>query len=268
MTSSASGRGAEQMAETSNKQRYNVSAVVHALEILGLISTHGVILLDEAAEATGVSKSTAYRLLTTLELSGLVERTPPRGFRPGAEALRWANSILSHLDVRILADPHLRRLQAYTGETVNLAILRSSQLVYVRVLESGASLRAAWAGLYVPFHAAALGKAVAAQLEPSRLAQMLEPEPYEAFTKLTATTWSKVSAELELVRARGYATDLEEVSPGVACVAAPIFAGRRVVGALSVSAPRVRMTDALIEDIATRVMADARSISEALPESV
>ena len=160
-------------------ERYSIGAVENALTLLGAIAERDVLGLGDAAEIAGVSKSTAYRLLATLEVAGLAERLPESGYRAGVEAIRWASRLLAGLDVRTVALPTLRRLREETGETVNLALLRDSGLVYVEILESPAAFRMADVpGSAVPIHATALGKAVAVHLEPQQLATILGPEPY------------------------------------------------------------------------------------------
>ena len=74
----------------------------------GAIAEQDVLGLGEAAELAGVSKSTAYRLLATLEVAGLAERLPESGYRAGVEAMRWASRLLAGLDVRTVALPALQ----------------------------------------------------------------------------------------------------------------------------------------------------------------
>jgi IclR family acetate operon transcriptional repressor len=246
-------------------ERYSIGAVENALTLLGAIAERDVLGLGEAAEIAGVSKSTAYRLLATLEVAGLAERLPESGYRAGVEAVRWATRLLAGLDVRTVALPTLRRLREETGETVNLAILRDTSLVYVEILESPAAFRMADVpGAAVPIHAAALGKAVAVHLEPQQLAAMLGPEPYERFTANTATTWQAFNAALASTRTLGYGVDLEEISVGVACVGAAVLDGGRVAGAISVSAPRARMTDARIAQVGQTLLTMAAEVSQRL----
>ena len=218
--------------------------------------------LREAAEVAGVSRSTAYRLLTTLEGARLVERLPEGGYRAGINAIRWASQLLVNLDVRTVAEPFLRQLRDVTGETVNLAIQRENSLVYVEILESPAAFRMADApGASVPIHSTALGKAIAIHLDPTQLGAILGPEPYQRVTPATPTTWAELSSRLEETRARGFATDIEEAAVGVACVAAAIVVRNQVAGAISVSAPRARMSNERIEEVGTMLRDSAARIA-------
>ena len=200
-------------------ERYAIGAVSNALAILSALAERDSLGLTEAAELAGVSKSTAYRLLATLQSFGLAERLPTGGYRAGAEAVRWASQLMGQLDVRRVAEPLLRQLRDVTGETVNLAVLREASLVYVAIEASPSPFRMADVpGALAPIHATALGKAVAIHLDPARLGVLLGSEPYPAITPATLTTWRQLAADLDGARARGYAVDLEEVAAGVVCV--------------------------------------------------
>ena len=191
-------------------ERYTIEAVANALAILGAIVGRDALGLGEAAEIAGVSKSTAYRLLATLEGAGLVERLPEGGYRPGIEAVRWASRLLDQLDVRRVASPLLRRLRDDVGETVNLAILRDGSLVYVDILESPSPFRMADSvGAIAPIHATALGKSWRSTSSPRRLAAILGPEPYRALTAKTPDDLAPAQRAASTRPARdGYATDL------------------------------------------------------------
>ncbi len=221
------GRSARQR----QAERYSIGAVENALTLLRAIADRDVLGLGEAAEIAGVSKSTAYRLLATLEVAGLAERLPESGYRAGVEAIRWASRLLAGLDVRTVALPTLRRLRAgdrRDGQSRPPARLEPGLRRDPR--EPGRLSDGRRARLGVPIHATALGKAIAVHLEPQRLATLLGPEPYERFTARTPTTWQAFNASLGPTRATGYGVDMEEVSIGVACVGAAVLDGRRVVG--------------------------------------
>jgi IclR family transcriptional regulator, acetate operon repressor len=245
--------------------RYSISAVANALSILDKIVALGVITLDEAAAAADVSRSTAYRLLVTLTDFGLVERLPGGGYQPGTQALRWAANLLQGIDLQQIALPVLRRLRETTSESANFALLRGNAVVYTAVLESPGTLRTVEAvGSDVPLYAAAIGKAVAAFLEPDKLSTMLPTEPYPRLTEKTITSLVKLKTELQHVRDAGYALDVEGVEAGVACVASPVFYQGSIAGAVSLSGPRARLTDESLSQLAPVVQSASEEISHLL----
>ena len=248
-----------------NATRYSINAVATAMTVFDRVVEDGVVSLDTAAEVAGVSRSTAYRLVMTLVEIGLMERAEGGGYEAGPTAFQWASKLLNQLDVRAVASPYLHRLRDSTGESVNLALLRDSELIYVEVLESPGLLRTVEEpGTKVPIHAAAMGKAVAAHLPPEQLGRILGPEPYEKYTGKSATTWTELIEVLDVVRDDGFALDDEEVSEGVACVAAPLMLNGRVIGAMSVSGPTTRMTPARIRGLGKQVCKVAGDISRVL----
>jgi len=193
---------------------------------------------------------------------GLLERIPGGGYMPGPEAFRWATRLLDHFDLSRAAIPILLRLRDECGETSNLALFQGSELIYAEVFESPGILRTVeQAGSRVPIHAAALGKAVAAHLEQPLLRGLLGAEPYPRLTPETATTWRELEQELATIRDSGRALDIEGVEPGVVCIAAPIFRTGRVIGAVSISGPRTRLTAARLEAVGIDVSDAAAEIS-------
>jgi DNA-binding IclR family transcriptional regulator len=249
--------------------RYSVNAVVSALTIFGKVVDDGSTSLEDAAKEAGVARSTAFRLLTTLTELGLLERLPGGGYVPGTEGVRWAGRILAHFDPRKIAAPVLERLREETNESANFALLRGSELVYVMVYEGTGTLRTVEEiGSKVPLHAAAVGKCVAAFLDEDRLVAMLGDEPYQRFTSQTKTRLADLTPELDGVRSSGYAVDIVGVEPGVACVAAPIFRGDLIAGALSLSGPRARLTDERLEELAEVVVGACREITSRLAAGI
>jgi IclR family acetate operon transcriptional repressor len=93
---------------------------------------------------------------------------------------------------------------------------------------------------------------------------LLGPEPYERFTANTPTTWQAFNANVGLARTRGYGVDNEAMALGVVCIGAPVLDGGRVVGAISVSAPRTRLPDDRIDGVGGRVVAAAAEVSARL----
>jgi DNA-binding IclR family transcriptional regulator len=96
------------------------------------------------------------------------------------------------------------------------------------------------------------------------LAAILGPEPYRALTPRTPTTWPELNGRIDQARRDGFATDVEEVEIGVACVAAPVLVRGVPIGAISVSAPRARMTDERMADVGRAVLTVAHEVGQRL----
>ena len=197
------------------------------------------------AARCGLNRSTAWRILATLEHHGLVERDP-NGYRLGHTVLRLAAAAGLELLDR-LAQPLLRRLADATGETVNLAIARRLELVYADQLRTRHVMAPNWLGHAVPLHATSTGKAFLAALPAAELDALLRA-PLERFTATTITDPRALRGELDDVRARGHAVsrgELETALWGVS--AAACDAAARPVAVVSVWGAEARVRDRLDE---------------------
>jgi IclR family acetate operon transcriptional repressor len=234
-------------------------AIDRAARILvGLVESDEYVSLAAIIERTGLSKSTAARLLRALERNGLAQRGPSGGFRPGRVLIEYARREASVADLAELAAPFLERLRRDTGETANIAIPLPGGVTRLNEFESAHPLGAGnWPGVRIPLHASAMGKVFmafgAAQPPTGRLARLAPG---------TITSLPEVLRELERVRSDGYATTWEELEAGLCSVAAPVRGARgTVIAAISVSAPTVRTERPALDRLAVTLMAAADELS-------
>lgn len=212
---------------------------------------------SELTQRTGLAKSTTSRLLLALERSGLVSRQDG-AYRPGELFVAFAWRSGGDAELVRLAQPVLERLGTDTGETVNLGVAHAGAVEQISQVDSPHLLGTTnWVGRRVPLHASALGKALlafrGAELPGGRLL---------ACTPRTITSRSRLAAELDAVRRRGYAVTDEELESGLVAVAAPVF-GRSgaPVCALSVSAPAGRLSARELPRAAAACVAAAAALS-------
>jgi IclR family acetate operon transcriptional repressor len=222
--------------------------------------------LAEIAASAGIPKPTAHRILQILAERGYVLPAGDGAYSLGPGILGLAGSVLAHRDFARLARPAVRALQAQTGHTVHFAILSGNGAVYVDKVEARQPYQmASRVGMRIPLHCTAIGKAILSAM-PTREAQgLLATAALDRRTPRTLCTVDEVLAELEIVRARGYAIDDEENEEGVRCVGAPVLdsLGNAVAGvstsALAFSFPREEA-----EALGDVVRAAAGQISAAL----
>jgi DNA-binding IclR family transcriptional regulator len=184
------------------------------------------------ADAAGLNRSTAWRILATLEHHGLVERDRETNrYRLGFAVLRLA-AAAGHEPLVRLAHPILRRLADATGETVNLAIARRLELVYADQVQPRRVMAPNWLGHTVPLHATSTGKAFLAALPEAELEQL---PALERFTDTTIAEAAALREELATVREQGYAVSHGELEPALWGVsAAALDAAGRPAAVLSV----------------------------------
>jgi DNA-binding IclR family transcriptional regulator len=210
------------------------------------------------AETTGLPKSTTSRLVRALERQGLVQRDGARGgLTPGPVLLRFARRGETEVDLAAASAETLHRLAETTGETINLAVAGFLGVEHLAQRDSRHFLGATnWVGRWVPYHCTANGKVLlafgAARPPAGRL---------DRLTPSTIVDRAALDDELEAVRARGYATAVDELEPGLSAVAAPLRAPREAIAALSVSGPTMRMSRERLAELAALVVAEATELS-------
>lgn len=206
--------------------------------------------LDQLAGRLGVHKSTALRLLRTLQARRFVQRSGTRHYRLGTSLFDLAFRALDERDVRRAVEPAARDLNAATGHTVHLASYEDGEVIYIDKYESRHNVRMySRIGRRAPLHCTAVAKVLLAALPEDERRRIAEAIDYPRLTANTITGPSAFLAELARVRNLGYAVDNAEHEDFIHCVAAPVRGARgEVLAALSVSVPIVVLDhDGLLE---------------------
>ena len=254
------------MARVNSSERYEIAVVANALDLMTRLAEVDEISASEAAQLLGLSRSTAYRLLVTLESRGFVEHDrPTRRWRLGASFVTIMGRITG-TRLRTVALPSMRRLLAEEKETVNLAEFADGELVYTQILESPQAFRMSNApGEAIPLHATALGKAVLAAHPREEWAELVSRLDLEEITPHTITSADELVADLEVISSRGWGEDRSETAVGVVCIGAAICASNGIVlGGISVSLPAARFDDQQERRLGPRVAEVADRISREL----
>jgi DNA-binding IclR family transcriptional regulator len=240
----------------------SVGTLARGLDILELFTRAGPELTQtEISDALGLPLPTVHRLTAVLAERGYLERDRrTRRFRLGLEIARFLPPLLSGLRLPEIARADLARLADETGETVNLAMLEGSEIVYL-LSESGSRLLSTQApvGMRLPAHCTALGKCLLAQLPEEAARDAAGQEPYERRTKATVTTWEELRPALARIRRDGVAVSWEEYEIGLASLAVPVAGA-----AVNVSLPTTRATRAFRTELVGRLRAIAARVEAGL----
>jgi DNA-binding IclR family transcriptional regulator len=240
-----------------------LSSVSKALALLDAFSAETPELtLSELSRRVGAHKSSTFRLLSTLEAHGFVQRSPAgRGYRLGWKPLELAGRL--RYGLRELAAPFLEELAERSGEIVHLSILDGAEIVYLDKHGRSQPLTVSTrVGGRSPAHASAMGKALLAGLPPAALRRLLGGRRLKRFTPTTITEPRRLARELQAIRRQGFALDNEETFPGIRCVAAPLRDQEgRVLAAVSVTVPAQRMGARRQAELKNWVMDTAGRIS-------
>ena len=196
--------------------------------------------LGEIADHIGVHKSTALRLLQTLEQDGFARHLPDGRHTVGFAVIPLAQYAIDRIDIRTLAHPFLQRLAIEQGHTVHLAQLMGDDVIYVdKVDGSGTVAMGSRIGLPAEAHTAGVAKVVLAHLSEPAREEAIERLDFRRHTPTTIVTPGAFRRELDLVRQRGWAEDDGEKEDYINCVALPVFdASGRVTIGMSVTALR------------------------------
>ncbi|MDX6555112.1 MAG: IclR family transcriptional regulator, regulon repressor [Miltoncostaeaceae bacterium] len=247
--------------------RYRIQAIERAVAILNAFSAEDPELgVTELAGRLGLHKSTVHRFMVNLEAAGLVERTRSARYRLGLRIFELGGLVMQRMNLWDEALPFLEGLVRDTGETGHLAVLDGGEAIYIERVEARRALRIPSAvGRGYPAHATNLGKVLLADLASDRLRELVGDGPLGAFTPHTITDPTELEAELERIRAQGFAVDNEEYDEGLRCIGAPIYDhSGRAVAALGIGGPVTRITPERVDELAELVMAAARGLSRRL----
>ncbi|MEU4233979.1 IclR family transcriptional regulator [Nonomuraea sp. NPDC026600] len=213
--------------------------VARAIDIIGFVSV-GHRTLGQIAEHLGVHKSTALRLLQTLEEGGFVRRVPGGAYGMGFQLIALGQLALDQVEARSLAHPILHELSEKSGHTVHLGELAGDQVVYVDKIDGrGTVAMGSRIGLPAQAHTAAVAKVILAYQDEKTRARFLERAAFTRFTPTTITDADAFEADLALTRERGWAEDDGEHEDYINCLALPVFDARgRVTHGISITALR------------------------------
>jgi DNA-binding IclR family transcriptional regulator len=214
----------------------------------------------DLAARCDLNRSTAWRILATLEDEGLVDRDPAtKRYSIGHALARLAAADAEALPRA--ARPHLEELSRQTGETVSLAVPRGLQLVYVEQVQAPHVMAADWLGRAVPLHATSTGKALLAWLPEEELEAALA-QPLAGFTDTTITDGGRLRDELRRVRRRGYAVSRGELEAALWGVSAPLLdRRRRATAVVSVWGAEARLRAKGLDELGAATVAAAAAIA-------
>jgi DNA-binding IclR family transcriptional regulator len=198
--------------------------------------------LSEIHRELGVPKSSLHNLLQTLVGRAWVEADDRNStYAIGLRALRAGASYLERDPVIEAAGPVLTRLRDQLDETVHLARLDGSDVVYLASRESAHHLRSSSRiGRRLPAHATALGKALLAVRQDQEVAALL-PNQLERLTPDTVTSYHELIDELNEARRDGYSFEQAQNTPGLGCFAVAVPGRQPAIDAVSCSVPLVRL---------------------------
>ncbi len=220
--------------------------VLHkTLDILETIkATESGFRLAELSRRVELPKATVYRILSTLEGRGYLDRAPDGSYRMAKKLFDLQRAAPIEQVLTRVAQPLMERLVGSCRETVNLGLLDAGEVVVINTVESPQAVRmSSKIGNRRFLHSTALGKVMLAGLGDKEIARLLRLKGTPKLTAETLTTKAEVLAEIQKVRQQGWALDNQENELDGRCIGAPIAGpDGHTVAALSISGPVFRMS--------------------------
>lgn len=248
--------------------RYSVHSLELGLRILESFDRDAVdeMSLSEMARRIGVSRSSAFRLVHTLQRLGYLEREDEtKNYRLGARVMSLGYSFLASKDIAELARPELQRLRARTHCSTHLGILDGAEVIYIARFAAHKPVSAMIAvGARVPAHATTMGRIILAHKPAAYVKEHFGGRALAKFSDQTPLTLEALVTALEGDRRRGYAVSHSNFEPGISSIAAPLFDVKGdVIGAINVSTPENAIDMAAFDgEVCEALRAAARRISE------
>jgi IclR family KDG regulon transcriptional repressor len=242
--------------------------VLHkTLDILETIkSRESGFKLAELSREVELPKATVYRILTTLEGRGYLDRAADGSYRMAKKLFDLQRSESVEQILNRVAQPIMERVVDATKETVNLGILDAGEVVVINTVESPQAVRmSSKIGNRRHLHSTALGKIFLAGLPEKEFLRLIRMKGLPRLTDNTLISKPAVIEEINRVRKQGWAMDNQENEIEGRCIGAPILTpDGRVVAALSISGPVFRMDVARARSLVPQLRSFCAEISEKL----
>jgi DNA-binding IclR family transcriptional regulator len=255
--------------ESGPDERYLVPALIRGLKILGTLSRESSKLtLSEVAASLGTTRSSAYRLLYTLEHLGFVEYdSQSKNYALGPQVLALGYGYLASRDIIDVAMSHLIRLRDRTGWSAHLGELHGRDVVYVARVATRRSIASiVHVGTRLPAHATTMGRILLSSLSDQEIRDLYSQDLNRSFNLSPYLDIAGLLKQIAADRAEGIVVQNSGYEPGVASVAAPIRdVSGRTVAAINVSAVALLANEVELNGpLRAEVLATAAAISRDL----
>ena len=214
----------------------STSVVRRLAAILDAFRARDVYLgVNEIARRTQLPKSTVSRLIKEMQEAGFLERKDEK-VGLGLQMFEWGERATRRRSVREVALPFMADLREATRQTVHLAVLDGTEVVYVEILHREDAPRLpSKVGGRLPAHATGVGKALLSASDPAVIEQAIAAG-LVAVGPRTIRNPDVLRQQLRRARANGIAYEHEESGPGIVCVASAVLDSENVpVASISAS---------------------------------
>ena len=222
--------------------------------------------LADLSRSVDLPKATVYRILTTLEGRGYLDRGDDASYRLARKFFDLRRDSPIEEQVAEAAREPMQKLMEWSRETVNLGIIDAGEVVVISTAESPQAFRmVSKVGNRRCLHTTGLGKVMLAEMSEQEALRLLKLKGMPRLTPHSIVTKAAILEELAQIRSQGFAVDDRENELEGRCVAAPIRGpGGRAIAAMSVSGPVSRMESARLDMVRRRLLQACAQISRSI----
>lgn len=231
------------MSNDNQQNKYILQSVENALSIIDLLCEHEELGVSEIGKLLNVGKSTAFRLLTTLQSKNYVYKDENSKYRLSPKFMSIGDIVSNRMEIINKVHPFLVELANYSGETSHLGIWYSkTEVTFIDKVTGKNSIRmSSMIGSNKIAHSTSLGKSLLAFSDEATIDYYLNNAEYKLNTDKSIKNKEELRSNLIKIQADGYAVDDEEAEIGLVCFAAPVLVRGKAIAAISVSGPSSRM---------------------------
>ncbi len=253
--------------ENNDIDKYLVPGLLRGLKILESFTPENKEMnLSQIAELLDINRSSAFRLVQTLEYAGFLKKTPHKTYSLDVKVLHLGYNVLSAMAVPDRAMPIMQRLRDETGMAVHLSILENTDILYINNVQAlGAFTSNIRIGTRWPAYATVIGQLLLTSLSDEEIQQRFEQLPeWTKFSDSTATNIQELLEKVSIARESKYLISWKKFRPDMIACAAPILNQQcqTIQYALSISCPATNVSEAEFEkDIVPKIIQAANEIS-------
>lgn len=250
-----------------NNETYLISSVDNALEVLLALSLKEGLSIRELSKELGISRSTLYRILRTLQHKDFVRQDiDTEKYSLGFKVFELGTSVKEKFDIRNIAYPYLKELRDSTGETVQLAAVDKEEIVILEIIQGIGELRIfSSAGLRFPITYGNFGKVFLAQKPDDKIIKLIEKYPLKKYAVNSIIEREAFLRNLEEVRSLGFSIGIDDPIDCAFCIASPIFDhNQQIIASIGLSGPKTPSNMENLDKIAATIKDVSQKISREL----
>ncbi len=239
-----------------NEPYYLVGVLKKAVEVIEAISEKKELSIADLVDVLGQDRNAVNRIVLTLQHLGYLRRLENKKYTLTLKLFQIGSSALDQARISRTVKKYMRELSGSFGQTVCLGQRNECMVVTVDLVSGTLPINfAANVGEVAPLHVTSMGKSILAAMPDERLEPLLASIKFKKFTDKTIMNVKELRAEIEKIRRRGFAEDMEEWNQGVHCLGIPIYGpdGECVQG-MSVSGPASTFTGAQLKAVSEKLL--------------